>query len=182
MRSLLFVLALEGQTFRELGNGEGSEQLMIQNINSLQKYEALWVCCAFRGELIIKSFCEGSKHMEQETWAQAVRQSLMGPRVVRLCLGVGEQCSTKLPIFAHPAQPHEAPGATDSSFLTQTNSDDLADLLWPRFLISPHSLFNPKLKEPFWTPFVISVNLTTFLFCFVFYRIRGTQLDNFPPI
>ena len=39
-------LALEGQTFRELGNGEGSKQLMIQNINSLQKYEAVWVCFA----------------------------------------------------------------------------------------------------------------------------------------
>lgn len=46
MRSLLFVLALEGQTFCELGNGEGSEQLTIQNINSLQKYEAVWVCFA----------------------------------------------------------------------------------------------------------------------------------------
>ena len=116
----------------------------------------------------------------------------MGPQVVHLCLGVGERCSTKLPIFAHLAQPHEAPGATDSSFLTQTNLDDLADLLWPRFLIFPHSLFNPKLKEPFWTPFVISVNLTTFLFSFVFLfcfvlfcffdPIRGTQLDKFLSI
>ena len=35
------MLALEGQTFRELGNGEGRGQLMIQNINSLQKYEAV---------------------------------------------------------------------------------------------------------------------------------------------
>lgn len=111
--------------------------------------------------------------MEQETRAQAVGQSLMGPRVVRLCHGVGERCSTKLPIFAHPAQPPEVPGATDSSFLTQTNLDGLADLLWPRFLTFPHSLFNQKLKEPFWTPFVISVNLTTFLVLFCFLTTSG---------
>ena len=53
MRSLLFVLALEGQTFCELGNGEGSEQLTIQNINSLQKYEAVWVTGGFPGFLSV---------------------------------------------------------------------------------------------------------------------------------
>lgn len=131
------------------------------------------VCFALRGELTIKSFCEGSECTEQGTWAQAVGQSPMGPQVVRLCHRVGERGSTKLPIFAHPAQPPEAPGATDSSFLTQTNLDGLADLLWPRFLIFPHSLFNQKLKEPFWTPFVISVNLTTFLVLFCFLITSG---------
>lgn len=111
--------------------------------------------------------------MEQGTWVQAVGQSLMGPRVVRLCHGVGERSSTKLPIFAHPGLPPEAPGATDSSFLTQTNLDGLADLLWLRFLIFPHSLFNQKLKEPFRTPLVISVNLTTFLVWFCFLTTSG---------
>ena len=53
MRSLPSVLALEGQTFRELGNGEGRGQLMIQNINSLQKYEAVWVTGGFPGFLLI---------------------------------------------------------------------------------------------------------------------------------
>lgn len=57
-----------------------------------------------------------------------------------------------------------APGTAGSSVLAQIHLDDLAGHLGPTFLIFPHSLIqNKEGKEPFRTPFVISINQTTFL-------------------
>ena len=55
-------------------------------------------------------------------------------------------------------------GTADSSVLAQIHLDDLADHLGPTFLTFPRSLIqNKDGKEPFRTPFVISINQTTFL-------------------
>lgn len=195
MRISCLCFVLEGQTFREHGNEEG---LMRQNIHSFQKYEAVWVCFSPRGELTIKSFCEGKKHTQQEACAQAedrlwggrwlscVEEKLSGlsPMRVHFWWGMGGGPPER-PLSIHLAQLPRSPGARS---LFHPGSDSCGWLGWLlRADISdaptPDSLFNPKQRRKRIIVDTIchlcKSNHSSF-FCFD--HIRVTQLDRFPSI
>ena len=85
------------------------------------------------GELTIKSFCEGNKHTQWETWAQAVGQSLMGQGAITCGVKLAWPSTVRSSPLSWEGCPW-APPLPSSSSAPQEPLEQQTLLSWLRFI------------------------------------------------